>query len=161
MTNGIAWLFDVTREHLGSEKGYMWTLLVGQVKKLATVLESSVILTPRNQCSCWLYIQNVARISLLLTTALLPLLCDCWSSHSRVLLQPPSGSPCFCVVPCSLNTAARGFLVKTQVSPCFFSARKLPMALLPPSTHKSFQCPPRPPGSPCVTSSLTPHQIKH
>lgn len=28
------------------------------------------------------------------------------------------------------------------------------MAPLPPSKHKSFQCPPRPPGSPCGTCSL-------
>lgn len=73
-TNGISWLFGIAREHLGSEKGYMWTLtlLVGQARKLATVLESSVILTARNQCSCWLYLQHVARISLLLTTAVAP-----------------------------------------------------------------------------------------
>lgn len=71
-TNGISWLFGDAGEHLGSEKGYMWTLLVGQARKLVTVLEASVTLTPRNQCSCWLYLQNVARISLLLTTAVVP-----------------------------------------------------------------------------------------
>lgn len=73
-TNEISWLFGDAGEHLGSEKGYMWTLtlLVGQARKLATVLEASVTLTPRNQCSCWLYLENVARISLLLTTAVVP-----------------------------------------------------------------------------------------
>lgn len=73
-TTGISWLFGVAREHLGWEKGYMWslTLLVGQARQLVMVLESSVTLTPRNQCSCWLYLQNVARISLLLTRAVAP-----------------------------------------------------------------------------------------